>query len=60
MNLTLQSQYTTGVAVIRCQGRIVVGKEVGLLQEEVENADMFPVTWLACMTMVGCSMSCLL
>jgi anti-anti-sigma factor len=37
MFLTLQSQYIQGVAVLRCQGRIVVGKEVGLLQEEVEK-----------------------
>jgi anti-anti-sigma factor len=37
MNLILQSQYIQGVAVIRCQGRIVVGKEVGLLQQEVEK-----------------------
>jgi anti-sigma B factor antagonist len=37
MHLTLQSQCTAGVAVIRCQGRIVVGKEVELLQQEVEK-----------------------
>jgi anti-sigma B factor antagonist len=37
MHLTLQSQCTAGVAVIRCQGRIVVGKEVELLQREVEK-----------------------
>ena len=37
MHLTLQSQCTAGVAVIRCQGRIVVGKEVELLQHEVEK-----------------------
>ena len=37
MHLTLQSQCTAGVALIRCQGRIVVGKEVELLQQEVEK-----------------------
>ena len=37
MHLTLQSQCIAGVAVIRCQGRIVVGTEVGLLQQEVEK-----------------------
>jgi anti-sigma B factor antagonist len=37
MNLTLQSQCIAGVAVIRCQGRIVVGAEVQLLQAEVEK-----------------------
>jgi anti-sigma B factor antagonist len=37
MNLTLHSQCTAGVALIRCQGRIVVGKEVELLQQEVEK-----------------------
>jgi anti-anti-sigma factor len=37
MPLTLQSQCIAGVAVIHCQGRIVVGTEAGLLQEEVEK-----------------------
>ena len=37
MNLTPHSQCTAGVALIRCQGRIVVGKEVELLQQEVEK-----------------------
>jgi len=37
MNLTLQSQRIAGVAVIRCQGRIVVGEEVRTLQEEIEK-----------------------
>ena len=37
MRLTLQSQRIAGVAVIRCQGRIVVGEEVRSLQEEVEK-----------------------
>jgi len=37
MNLTVHSQCTAGVALIRCQGRIVVGKEVELLQQEVEK-----------------------
>jgi anti-sigma B factor antagonist len=37
MHLSLQSHCTAGVAVIRCQGRIVVGKEVELLQQEVEK-----------------------
>ncbi len=37
MHLTLQSQSVAGVAVIRCQGRIVVGEEVRLLQQEVEK-----------------------
>jgi anti-sigma B factor antagonist len=37
MLLTLHSQCTAGVALIRCQGRIVVGKEVELLHQEVEK-----------------------
>jgi anti-anti-sigma factor len=37
MRLTLQSQRIAGVAVIRCNGRIVVGDEVSLLQQEVEK-----------------------
>jgi anti-anti-sigma factor len=37
MHLTLQSQCIAGVAVIRCQGRIVVGEEVRLLQAEIEK-----------------------
>jgi len=37
MNLTLHSQCTAGVALIRCQGRIVVGKEVELLLQEVKS-----------------------
>jgi anti-sigma B factor antagonist len=37
MRLTLQSQRLSGVAVIRCSGRIVVGDEVSLLQQEVEK-----------------------
>jgi anti-sigma B factor antagonist len=37
MRLTLQSQRLSGVAVIRCSGRIVVGEEVSLLQQEVEK-----------------------
>jgi anti-anti-sigma factor len=37
MHLSLQSQRISGVAVIRCQGRIVVGEEVRFLQEEVEK-----------------------
>jgi anti-sigma B factor antagonist len=37
MQLALQSHRTCGVAVIRCQGRIVVGEEVWSLQQEVEK-----------------------
>jgi anti-anti-sigma factor len=37
MNLSLQSHRIAGVAVIRCQGRIVVGDEVRCLQDEVEK-----------------------
>jgi anti-sigma B factor antagonist len=37
MRLTLQSQKIAGVAVIRCQGRLVVGEEVGALQIEIEK-----------------------
>ena len=37
MPLSLQSHRTCGIAVIRCQGRIVVGEAVRLLQEEVEK-----------------------
>ncbi len=37
MHLTLQSHRISGVAVIRCQGRIVVGEEVQALQREVEK-----------------------
>jgi anti-anti-sigma factor len=40
MNLSLQSQRVSGVAVIRCQGRIVVGEEVRSLQEEVEKHNL--------------------
>jgi anti-anti-sigma factor len=40
MYLTLQSQRIAGVAIIRCQGRIVVGEEVRLLQEEVEKHNL--------------------
>jgi anti-sigma B factor antagonist len=40
MNLALKSQFMSGVAVIRCHGRIVVGNEVSLLQREVENHRM--------------------
>jgi anti-anti-sigma factor len=40
MHLTLQSQRIAGVAVIRCQGRIVVGEEVRSLQEEVEKHNL--------------------
>lgn len=37
MPLVLESQLFSGVAVIRCRGRIVVGDEVSLLQQEVEK-----------------------
>jgi anti-sigma B factor antagonist len=37
MHLTLESQLISGVAVIRCRGRIVVGNELSLLQQEVEK-----------------------
>lgn len=37
MRLSLQSQRIGGIAVIRCQGRIVVGEEVRALQQEVEK-----------------------
>lgn len=37
MKLTLQSQRTADVAVIRCQGRIVSGEEAQLLQREVDK-----------------------
>jgi anti-sigma B factor antagonist len=37
MPLVLKSQLVSGVAVIRCRGRIVVGDEVSLLQQEVEK-----------------------
>src|SRR5271170_4614581 len=37
MHLSLQSQCIAGVAVIRCQGRIVVGEEVRSLQQEIEK-----------------------
>ncbi len=40
MHLTLQSQCIAGVAVIRCQGRIVVGEEVRSLQQEVEKHNL--------------------
>jgi anti-sigma B factor antagonist len=37
MHLSLQSQKIGNVAVIRCQGRLVVGEETQLLQAEVEK-----------------------
>ena len=37
MQLNLQSQIMEFVVVIRCQGRIVLGDEVGALQTEVEK-----------------------
>jgi anti-anti-sigma factor len=40
MNLTLESQRIAGVAVIRCQGRIVVGEEIRALQEEIEKHNL--------------------
>jgi anti-anti-sigma factor len=40
MPITLQSQRISGVAVIRCQGRIVVGEEVQSLQREVEKHNL--------------------
>jgi len=40
VHLILESQRIAGVAVIRCQGRIVVGEEVRSLQEEVEKHNL--------------------
>ncbi len=37
MQLKLQNQWIDDVVVIRCQGRIVVGDEVGALQQELEK-----------------------
>jgi anti-sigma B factor antagonist len=38
MRLSLQSQILEYVVVIRCQGRIVAGEEVGILQSEIDKA----------------------
>jgi anti-anti-sigma factor len=37
VHLTLESQRVSGIAIIRCQGRIVVGEEIRSLQLEVEK-----------------------
>ncbi len=37
MQLKLQNQWIDDVVVIRCQGRIVLGEEVGALQQELEK-----------------------
>jgi hypothetical protein len=37
MLFSVQSQKIGGVAVIRCEGRLVVSEGVRLLQEEVEK-----------------------
>jgi len=44
MRLTLQSQLTEDVVVIRCQGRIVAGAEVQALQAELEKQTKTPGT----------------
>jgi anti-anti-sigma factor len=40
MHLSLQSRRTCGIAVIRCQGRIVFGDAVQALQQEVEKHNL--------------------